>query len=101
MRLHKALVPLTLTLSLLSLEAQAISRYNSQSMSCARVQAVLRAEGAAILSWRSKSNAPLYNRFVTHGGFCENTEITRLTSVPTSDSASCKVLRCIPKGHNR
>lgn len=101
MRSWEATVPLALALALLSFDAQAISRYNSQSMSCARVQAVLRTEGAAILSWRSKSNAPRYNRFVTHGGFCENTEITRLTSVPTSDSASCKVLRCIPKGHDR
>lgn len=101
MRPGKATVPLVLALSLLSLDAQAISRYNSQGMTCDRVQEVLRSEGAAILRWRSKSNAPLYNRFVTHGGFCEGTEVTKLTAVPTSDNAACKVFRCIPKGRDR
>lgn len=88
-------------LSLVSFDALAISRYDSQNMTCNRVQAVLRSEGAAILSYRSSRNAPLYDRYVTHGGFCPSTDVTRLASVPTSDNRSCKVLRCVEMSHDR
>lgn len=93
-------VVLAFGLSLVSFDALAISRYNSQSMTCDRVQAVLRSQGAAILSYRSSSNAPLYDRYVAHGGFCQASDITRLASVPTSDNRSCKVLRCEEMSHS-
>lgn len=96
----KAFVPLAFAFSLLSLDAQAISRYSPENMTCGRVKEILSSEGAVILSWRSTRDLPLYDRFVTHAGWCENTNITRATVVPTSDSAFCLVLRCIPKGHD-
>lgn len=96
----KSPLPLALALSLLSLDAQAISRYSPQNMACGQVKEILRSEGAAILSWRSKRDLPLYDRFVTHEGWCENTETTKATVVPTNDSAFCLVLRCIPKGRD-
>ncbi|MGO4831915.1 hypothetical protein AB4144_06395 [Rhizobiaceae sp. 2RAB30] len=91
---------LVLAFSLLSFDAQAISRYSPQNMACGRVKEILSTEGAVILTWRSKRDLPLYDRFVTHAGWCENTEITKATVVPTNDSAFCLVLRCIPKGHD-
>jgi len=97
----KATVLLAFALSLVSIEAHAISRYNSESMSCDRVQMVLRNEGAAILSYRSKSNIPLYDRYVTNSGFCTGSDITKLYSVPTSDNPRCKVLKCYQKSYDR
>ena len=56
--MHKT-VWLALALTLLPLQAQAISRYNSTSMSCAQVRATVRAEGAVIMRWRSsRSGVP-------------------------------------------
>lgn len=93
-------VVLAIGLSLASFDALAISRYNSQSMTCDRVQAAVRSQGAAILSYRSSSNAPLYDRYVAHGGFCHASDVTRLATVPTSDNRSCKVLRCVEMSHD-
>ena len=58
---------LALCFSLAAAEAQAISRYNSSSMSCAEVQATVRGEGAAILRYRSTRNPSLqlYGRYVS------------------------------------
>ena len=55
---------LALCLSLLAAEAQAISRYNSTSMSCDEVQARVYGEGAVILRYRSRRDPslPLYGR---------------------------------------
>lgn len=94
-------VLLGLALSLLSIDAQAISRYNTQSMSCARVQAVLRSEGAAILRWRSNSGAPLYDRYVANGGYCDSDDVTRAASVPTADNRACLVLKCFEMSFDR
>lgn len=93
-------VVLALALSLLSLDAQAISRYNSLTMSCARVQAVLRNEGAAIISYGSNPRAPLYNRFVANAGFCGSTDIGRAAWVPTADNKACPILKCFEMSHS-
>lgn len=96
----KATVALALGFSLLALDAQAISRYNSQSMSCARIQETIRREGAVILSYTGRSGAPLFDRYVAHSGFCGGLEITRVTSVPASDTSRCVVNRCFQKSHD-
>jgi hypothetical protein len=44
---------LALCFSLFAAEAQAISRYNSTSMSCDEVRATVRSEGAVVLRYRS------------------------------------------------
>lgn len=95
----KVIVPLAITLSLQSFDAGAISRYNSQRMTCERVQAVLRAEGAAILSYRSPADIPLYDRYVQHAGYCETGKYSRLASVPTRDTRSCPVLKCAQRSY--
>ena len=87
-----------LSLVLISAEAHAISRYNSQSMSCAEARAVVREEGAAILRWRSARNPtlPLYGRFVRDDSYCSSMERSRTSFVPTLDRPSCAVYECKP-----
>lgn len=79
---------------LLSAEAHAISRYTSTSMSCDRVRATVRAEGAVILRWQGNSGAPRFGRFVAHGGFCESGTRAETSYVPASDRRSCPVYEC-------
>lgn len=85
-------------LSLTAFEAQAISRYEIGNMSCDRVQAIVRADGAAILRYRSTNNPSLtlYDRYVAHGGFCQADEEAATAFVPTADTRSCRVLKCQP-----
>jgi hypothetical protein len=92
----KATVPIALALVLVSLPAHAISRYNSQGMSCARIQAVVRSEGAVILRYSSARNPslPLYDRYVAHDGYCEFNEYAEWEWVPAKDTRSCPVRAC-------
>lgn len=89
-------VLVALSLSLVSAEALAISRYNSQSMSCGSVQAAIQREGEAILRYSSARTPglPLYDRYVANGTYCGYGESAETTSVPASDTRSCLVLVC-------
>src|SRR5690606_25247966 len=78
----------------LSVEAQAISRYQSASMSCGRIQATIRAEGAAIFRWRQPPNISRYGRFVAHNGYCDPHERAEATTIPAADTPSCPVREC-------
>jgi hypothetical protein len=89
-------VILAVCLSLVSAQAMAISRYNSQSMSCGKVQSVVDDEGAVILRYTSASGNPLYDRYVRNAGFCAHNEGTRVMGVPAKDTSSCPVLKCWP-----
>lgn len=92
----RATVSLALALSLASVPAYAISRYNSRSMSCARIQATVRSEGAVILRYTSARNPglPLYDRYVANDGYCDFGEYAQVTWVPASDTQSCPVMTC-------
>lgn len=92
----KATVSLALALCIASPPAHAISRYNSQSMTCSRIQSVILNEGAVILRYRSARNPslPLYDRYVADDGFCEFNKYAAAAWVPSSDSRSCPVLVC-------
>ena len=85
-----------LTLSLLCVEAQAISRYTSTAMSCGEVQSRVDEEGAAILRHRSTRNPSLllYNRYVRDRQFCSADEEIEFAYVPTADRQSCPVYKC-------
>jgi hypothetical protein len=76
--------------------AHAISRYNSESMTCASVQATLEREGAAILRYRSarNPNLTLYDRYVSNGRFCSGGETAVNAWVPTRDRTECFVRVC-------
>ena len=83
-------------LLLLGAPAHAISRYNSQSMTCADVQRTVQREGAAILRYSSKRNPSLtlYDRYVADGRFCAVGEAATNAWVPTKDNPSCFVRNC-------
>jgi hypothetical protein len=85
---------LAVAIALLPLEAQAISRYNSTSMSCAKVRAIVRSEGAVIMRWRSSRGVQRYGRFVAHDGFCPSAEIAEWSYIPSADRSSCPVYEC-------
>lgn len=87
-------VLIALSLLLVSFEAQAISRYNSTSMSCNEIKATVRREGAVILRWRGNSGVQRYGRFVAHGGFCESGTRAEISYVPAADRRSCPVREC-------
>ncbi len=85
-------------LSFLAFEASAISRYNSQGMTCGGVQSTVRSEGAVILRYKSKtSGMTLYDRYVAHGGYCSHNEVSRAAAVPSKDRSQCPVLKCFPR----
>ena len=87
-------VLIALCLMLMSLEAHAISRYNSTSMSCGEIKATVRGEGAVILRWRGNSGIQRYGRFVAHGGFCESGTRAETSYVPSADRRTCAVREC-------
>jgi hypothetical protein len=87
-------VMIALSLLLVPIEAHAISRYNSTSMSCGEIKATVRAEGAVILRWRGNSGIQRYGRFVAHGGFCESGTRAETSYVPSADRRSCSVREC-------
>lgn len=76
--------------------AQAISRYNSQGMSCAAARQKIAEEGAVILRYHSQRhpNLLLYDRYVSSGGECAMGQGPVVDTVPTSDNPQCEVLRC-------
>lgn len=82
-------------LMLITAEAQAISRYNSMSMSCAQAQAAVRNQGAVILRWTSPtSGVPRYDRYVRNDRFCSSGQEATRAFVPTADAKSCPVYNC-------
>lgn len=91
--MHRTVL-LALAVTLLPLQAQAISRYNSTSMTCGQVKATIRSEGAVIMRWRSSRNIQRYGRYVAHDGYCPSSERAEWSYIPTADRESCPVLEC-------
>lgn len=88
---------LALCISFVAAEAQAISRYNSTSMSCDEVRATVRGEGAVILRYRSTRNPSLqlYDRYVSDRRYCNFDEAAETAFVPAADTKSCLVRKCV------
>jgi hypothetical protein len=89
-------VVLFVTLLLSAMPAAAISRYTSTAMSCGDVQARIRADGAAIMQYRStrNPNLPLYGRYVRSAAFCNRDEWAKTVYIPTADRRQCPVYEC-------
>lgn len=79
--------------------AEAISRYETARLSCGEAQSRVEAEGAVILRYRSERNPslPLYDRYVAHGGYCQPTEYAKVEFIPTADTRSCPVYKCVQR----
>ncbi|TPP10683.1 hypothetical protein [Rhizobium glycinendophyticum] len=78
--------------------AAAISRYNSQSLTCAEARQRVIDEGAVILRYPSKRvpGMTLYDRYVTRNAQCDANEYAERAYVPTRDEPRCPVLSCEP-----
>ena len=76
--------------------ALAISRYNSESMSCQAAQDVVQREGAVILRYPSKQvpGLELYDRYVANTAYCDPDRYAKQEYVPTADTRHCVVLAC-------
>ena len=88
---------ITIPALLFAADASAISRYNTNTMSCARVMAALNADGVAILRYPARNNPSLqlYDRYVRDRSFCTSTQSALVMSVPTSDNRNCPVRKCV------
>jgi hypothetical protein len=85
---------------LLAGQAEAISRYQTTSMSCARVQSAVATDGAAILHYPAPGNPSLdrFDRYVRDKTFCTSTQRAQRVRVPAADTSSCPVNRCVRAG---
>jgi hypothetical protein len=83
-------------LALIPVEASAIVRYMVQNMTCAEVQDSVSRDGVAILySKAGNSGVPIYDRYVANESFCQAGQDTIKESVPTADTRSCRVSKCL------
>lgn len=79
--------------------ANAISRHNSTSLSCDRIQSIIDAEGAAIMRYKSQRNPSLtlFDRYVSNGSFCPTEQYPILATIPAADTNRCIVYRCVDR----
>ena len=89
--------------------AAAQSRPETTRMSCAAARALVTRQGAIVLGTGSslydRNAPPLYDRYVANKSFCQAGQGTILESVPTADTQSCRVSKCLDEsrfgGNNR
>lgn len=89
---------LVLPVLLLAGEASAVSRYQTMSMNCARVQAAVQSDGAAILHYPGVGGFDRFDRYVRDKTFCSSSQRAQASSVPAADTQSCRVNRCVRAG---
>lgn len=78
-----------------AVEAHAINRYTSTSMTCSKIKAIISQEGAAIMQYRSpRTGLPLYDRYVKNRLFCPGGQTTDRAYIPSQDLPACPVNRC-------
>ena len=85
---------MALGLVLAPVGAQAISRYDPTTMSCASIQATIASEGAVVLKWRPPDNILRFDRYVAGDQYCDADERATATTVPAADQAECPVYAC-------
>ncbi len=93
-------------LSLMPGQASAIVRYMVQGMTCADVQGAVKRDGSAILYRQAaQSGVPLYDLYVANQSACQPGQATMRENVPTADTKSCPVEKCVDQsrfgGSNR
>ncbi|MBX3584241.1 MAG: hypothetical protein KF810_20350 [Rhizobiaceae bacterium] len=92
----KRLLLAAMVFALLPRDAFAIVRYMVQDMTCSEVQAAVERDGVAILYRKAgPSGTPLYDRYVANQSFCQGGQITIKEAIPTADTKSCRVSKCI------
>lgn len=90
---------IALCASLACSPAYAISTYNPTKMTCEKLKATVKAQGAVTLRWTSTMTpgVPRYGRYVRDSSFCNIPSDWAVgTLVPSLDKKSCRVLICRP-----
>jgi hypothetical protein len=83
-------------LSLNAIAANAQTRVETTSTSCARIRAILNQNGSAILRQRSTSGI-----YVKDGRYCGIGQTAQPASVAASDTGNCLVQRCASNARGR
>ena len=83
--------------TLIPASAEAISRYNASTMSCARVQSLVASQGEVLFDYRSQNDPSilLFDRFVAHGGSCPKGQYAGAAFIPAADNPHCPLQRCV------
>jgi hypothetical protein len=89
-------IAITALLSLSAIAANAQTRVDTTSTSCARIRAILDQNGSAILRQRSTSGI-----YVKDGRYCGIGQTAQPASVPASDTGNCLVQRCASNARGR
>src|SRR5215212_4742252 len=63
------------------------ARTDARRLTCAQAQALVRAQGAVVLT----TGQYTYERFVSDHRFCERDEVTRPRRTPTRDTRTCRI----------
>jgi hypothetical protein len=81
---------------LLASNAMAMSRHDSQSLTCAQVHDKVAQEGSVVLRYPSHHDQSLamYSRAVSNSMTCIGQGSMASESVPTSDNPNCKIKTC-------
>lgn len=79
--------------ALLAATSVAEARPDTRSMTCQQVQTLLERQGATVLTTGTHTYDRYLPQFSTQ---CRQFEEPRQTSVPTSDTSSCRVFECQP-----
>ena len=92
------LVCVGLVLGFSTLQALAIVQFTSTAMTCAELKSKVSQAGAAIVRHQSRRVAglPLYDRYVRDSQFCPGDDVTMFDTVPTRDTPSCALRKCVP-----
>ena len=98
MKLFNTSILALAALSTMAVQANAISRYNTNKMTCEQVQSALYREGAAVLRYPSSRNPSLtlYDRYVSDQSVCDRHSVLERVTVPTKNTSNCPVFHCIP-----
>jgi hypothetical protein len=82
---------------LVAFEASALTRYDIDDMTCAQIQALVAADGAATLRYKSKRyfSLPLYDTYVSGQKSCDGGEVALRSGVPSTDQKYCPVYKCV------
>ncbi|MDL2399494.1 hypothetical protein [Rhizobium mayense] len=93
-------------IGLFSTNAVAMSRHDSQSLTCSAVHDEMAKDGMVVLRHPSHAHPDMmmYDRYVTNSTACIGQGAMGTVSVPTKDDPNCKVKTCVfatGKGPNK
>lgn len=72
--------------------AHAQARFDARELTCAQINSLINSRGSVVLA----TGQFTYDRFVTNRTQCNPSEDARSTTIPASDTRSCRVQRCRP-----